>query len=93
MQTDEFYYYCTTHNKCILVEEKEKHSFDDCNFIIQPFTWSAPKTKRKEWVAKKIVEKEGMKIYHYKPSRVVAKNTLPDDAIRLDAPMFIPRKL
>jgi len=93
MQTDEFYYYCTTHEKCVLVEEKDKHSFPDCNYIIQPFTWSPPKNRKKEWVAKSVVEREGMIVYHYKPIKILPNNTLPDDAIRIDRPDFIPRKL
>lgn len=93
MKQDEYYFYCTTHNKSVLPEDRDKHELEDCNFIITHFDWTPPRLKRKDWVAKSVVKKEGMIVYRYKSTPKVPNNTLPIDAVRLDTPDFIPRKL
>jgi len=79
------YYYCATHSKCILPEDKQSHNFPDCNFIIMDFQYKTRIKIKKQWAAKTVAEKAGMKIYRKKKEEVIPDSTLPADAIIIES--------
>ena len=79
------YYYCITHKKSILPEDKQEHDFPDCQFIIETCRIHTPVKVKKLWAAKSIADKCGMKVYKLKPEKKQGiRYTLPSDAVLID---------
>jgi len=87
------YFYCIVHKKCLFPSDKKEHETEKCVFLIQETRWRKPKAKKKLWVARTIVEKEGMKIVKLPKIKKVEQGNLPKDAVLIDIPAFNSRRL
>jgi len=72
------YYYCITHKKCLLPEDKKEHRTPKCQFLLEDFQYKKHGKIKKFWMARTISEKLGMKIYTpKKEDKAEPVNTLP----------------
>ena len=79
------YYYCVTHKKSILPEDKSGHDFPDCQFIIETCRINTPIKIRKQWAAKSITDKYGMRVFRLPKKKNQGQVfTLPSDAMLID---------
>lgn len=87
MDTQKQYMYCTTHRKCLVDEhEANDHADITCEIILKDYSIHQRVKVNKLWVARSIVEKEGMEIHTPRPlPKQPRESTLPSNVITLDS--------